>query len=140
MDKIMESIVSNSMFGMALSILMYAVGLFLNKKLKTPVCNPLLIAIALVIAVLQVFHIPLESYLKGGDVISMFLAPATAVLAYSIYHQIHLLKKYWLPILVGCLVGDVYKRQVYSMVPPRLIISETLLILSSIMSPLMRPL
>ena len=107
MDKIMESIVSNSMFGMALSILMYAVGLFLNKKLKTPVCNPLLIAIALVIAVLQVFHIPLESYLKGGDVISMFLAPATAVLAYSIYHQIHLLKKYWLPILVGCLVGAV---------------------------------
>ena len=27
--------------------------------------------------------------------------------AYSIYHQIHLLKKYWLPILVGCLVGAV---------------------------------
>jgi len=102
MGKIMETIVSNSMFGVALSILMYAVGLFLNKKLKTPICNPLLIAIALVIAVLQVFHIPLESYLKGGDVISMFLAPA-----YSIYHQIHLLKKYWLPILVGCLVGAV---------------------------------
>lgn len=105
MDRIMEPILSSGMFGVALSILMYAVGVFLNKTLKTPVCNPLLIAIGLIIAVLQIFHIPLESYQKGGDVISLFLAPATAALACSIYRQIELLKKYWLPILVGCLAG-----------------------------------
>ena len=107
MNSIIESIVSNSMFGIALTILMYAFGVFLNRKLKSPLCNPLLIATVLIITFLQIFHIPLESYLKGGDFITMFIVPATTALAYSVYRQIDLLKKYWLPILVGCLAGSI---------------------------------
>ena len=37
----------------------------------------------------------------------MFLGPATACLAVSIYSKIDLLKKNWLPVLVGCAVGVV---------------------------------
>ena len=36
----------------------------------------------------------------------MFLAPATACLAAAIYTRINILKKYWLPILVGCAAGS----------------------------------
>ena len=36
----------------------------------------------------------------------MFLAPATACLAVSIYTRIRLLKRHWLPILVGCTCGS----------------------------------
>lgn len=97
---------SSPYFGITLSIFAFQIGLWVNKKLKTPIANPLLIAIALVIAVLQLFHIPIESYNQGGHIISMFLAPATASLALSIYSQLPVLKKNLLPIVVGTAVGS----------------------------------
>lgn len=95
------------MFGVALCIVTFAAGVALNKKLRSPIVNPLLIAIGLTIAVLEVFHIPFENFDKGGDVVSMFLGPATAALALSIYRQLELLKKNFLPIFLGCLAGCV---------------------------------
>lgn len=90
---------SSPLFGVALSILTYAFGVWVNKKLRTPIANPLLIAILLVIAFLKLTGIPLEAYQAGGSFINMFLAPATACLAMSIYSQIDLLKKNLLPYL-----------------------------------------
>ena len=40
------------------------------------------------------------------DSINMFLAPATACLAVSIYTRAELLKKNWLPIVVGASCGS----------------------------------
>lgn len=101
----MNSIISNKLFGIVLSLLTFCIGSHLQKKYKFALFNPLLISIGLCIIVLTLFSIPLEKYNLGGDIISMFLSPATAVLAYSIYHQIDLLKKYLLPMIAGCLVG-----------------------------------
>lgn len=47
----------------------------LQKKLKSPFCNPLLFAILAIVLVLLAFDIPYESYNNGGAVINMFLAP-----------------------------------------------------------------
>lgn len=69
--------------------------------------NPLLIAIAFIIIILNVFKIPLEDFNQGGDIISMFLAPATVALALSIYRQFEILKRNFLPIFLGCLSGAV---------------------------------
>ena len=55
---------------------------------------------------LLVFKIPYDSYNNGGEIINMFLAPATACLAVSIYTKLSILKKYWLPIIVGCIAGS----------------------------------
>ena len=56
--------------------------------------------------VLLLFKIPYESYNQGGQIINMFLAPATACLAVSIYSKLELLKKNWLPITVGAACGS----------------------------------
>ena len=72
-------------FGVALSVIAFWIGVKLNRKLKTPVCNPLIIAIVLVSAVILIFRIPYESYNQGGEIINMFLAPATACLAVAVY-------------------------------------------------------
>ena len=93
-------------FGVALSIIAFWIGVKLNRKLKTPVCNPLIIAIVLVSAVLLIFRIPYESYNQGGEIINMFLAPATACLAVAVYTKLQILKEYALPILVGCAAGS----------------------------------
>lgn len=101
----MNEITSSPYFGIVLSIFAFEIGIKINKKLKSPLANPLLIAILLVIAVLQVFRIPVANYNEGGSIITMFLAPATAALGISIYSQLEILKKNWLPIIVGTAVG-----------------------------------
>ena len=94
-------------FGIVLSIGAFEGAVLLNKKFHTPILNPLLVSVAFIILVLQVFHIPLADYQQGAAVISYFLGPATAVLAYSIYRQIAILKRHFVPILLGCLAGSV---------------------------------
>lgn len=103
----MSSCLQSPMFGIVLSILAFLIGVYLNKKTKSPLVNPLLVAIALIIIFLQVCKIPLASYQVGGNMISMFLAPATTVLGYSVYRQIEILKKYFIPIAAGCFVGSI---------------------------------
>ncbi len=102
----MKEAFSNPLFGVTLCILAYEIGVFLNRKLKTPLANPLLIGIVLCILVLKLFGIPLEDFNQGGDIVALFLAPATASLAVSIYSQYDLLKKNLLPILAGSAVGS----------------------------------
>ena len=102
----MRELCSSPYFGIALSVLAFGIGVKLNEKLKTPVCNPLVIAIVLIVGVLLIFKIPYEDYNAGGKIINMFLAPATACLAVAIYTKIQILKQYWLPILVGCTAGS----------------------------------
>ena len=102
----MSEVFASPFFGIALSILAFWLGSFLQKRLKSVICNPLLIAILLIVILLLIFDIPYENYNEGGAVINMFLTPATACLAVSIYTKIQILKKNWLPIVVGCAVGS----------------------------------
>lgn len=59
-------------FGVVLSIFMYQIGVFVSHKLKTPVANPLLIAVILIIAFLKIFRIPMEAFQTGGELITLF--------------------------------------------------------------------
>lgn len=94
-------------FGIVLSIAAFEGAVVLNRHVRTPLLNPLLVAVTFIIVILTIFHIPLSEYQEGARVISFFLGPATAVLAYSIYRQIAVLKKHFLPILAGCLAGSI---------------------------------
>ena len=88
-------------FGVVLSILAYQCGLVVSRKLNHPLANPLLVAVILIIAILQLFHIPMDAYNQGGELINLFLAPATAALAVPIYKNLQILKTNLIPILVG---------------------------------------
>ena len=105
-EKIMEALYTSPYFGVALSVIAFGAGVRIQQKTKSALCNPLIIAIVLIIGVLLVFKIPYDSYNNGGEIINMFLAPATACLAVSIYTKLSILKKYWLPIIVGCIAGS----------------------------------
>lgn len=103
----MEALKNNAIFWIILSIAFFELGRFLNKRFKTPLLNPLLIAIALIIVFLKITGLSVTDYNNGGDVINMMLAPATAALAFSIYNQLAVLKKYFIPVVAGCLVGSI---------------------------------
>ena len=93
-------------FGISLTIIAFLIGLKIQKKTGLMVCNPLIIAVVIIVGILLIFKIPYESYQLGGSIINMFLAPATACLAVSIYNKIQILKENWIPILVGCTCGS----------------------------------
>ena len=94
-------------FGLALSALAWTAGIWVQKKTGWVLCNPLLVAAAIVIVILSLFHIPLAAYNVGGSLIKLMLGPATAVLALNIYRQRAALQEHFLPVLAGCLVGSV---------------------------------
>ena len=102
-----QAVVSSPLFGIVLCILAFETGLILQRRLKTPLANPLLISVALIIVFLKVSGISYADFNRGGEIVSMLLGPATAVLALSVYNQLAVLKKYFLPILAGCLAGSV---------------------------------
>lgn len=102
----MSILTENILFGIIISLIAFEIGMFLFKKTKFPIFNPLLIAIILVIGFLLLFDIDVETYNEGGKFINMFLGPATVVLAIPLYKQLNLLKKHVVPILVGILFGS----------------------------------
>ena len=103
----MKELMDLPLMGILLSLLAFEAGLFLNRKTRIALFNPLLTAILLVIVFLKAFGISLESYNKGGNIISFFLGPATVILAVPLYKQINLLKANLIPIVVGIAAGCV---------------------------------
>jgi predicted murein hydrolase (TIGR00659 family) len=87
------------------SILAYEFGVFLKKKLGLAICNPLLIAIIVVILILAVTGIEYDDYKQGADLLSYLLTPATVCLAIPLYEQIQLLKDHAKAIFAGILSG-----------------------------------
>jgi predicted murein hydrolase (TIGR00659 family) len=102
----MKEMLSNSVFfGVLVSILAYEFGVFLKKKLGLAICNPLLIAIIVVILILAVTGIEYDDYKQGADLLSYLLTPATVCLAIPLYEQIQLLKDHAKAIFAGILSG-----------------------------------
>ena len=102
----MQLIFESGLFGLTLTFGVYILTTRLNERTRCPVLNPVLMAILVIIGVLLVFDIPLQDYLDGANIITLMLTPTTALLAYSIYNQLPLLKKYFIPIVAGCLAGS----------------------------------
>ncbi len=103
----MGIIKTNPMFWLAISIAAFELGRIINRKFKTPLLNPIITAIAVIVAFMKLTGCTSEDYSNGGNIINMMLGPTTAALAYSIYKQIDVLKKYFIPVIVGCTAGAI---------------------------------
>ena len=102
----MTDLLSSSQFWLLVSIGFYALGVEIQKKTGSAVCNPLLIASILVGALLIATGTPYQTYEESGKLISFFLTPATVALAIPIYRKLDVLLKNLLPILLGAFVGS----------------------------------
>ena len=104
MPEFLESI---SLFPIVLTLGAYQLGLWLRKKWNNPLCNPLLIAVILVIGVLLATGYSTDRYIQSTHVISWLLTPATVCLALPLYEQLKQLKKSLPAILTGIAAGTV---------------------------------
>lgn len=95
---------STALFALVLTLGAYEFGIWLQKKLKTPLCNPLLIAILVVMAALTLLKIPAADYGEKCNIFSWILTPATVCLAVPLYEQIKVLKNN-LPAIIAGVAG-----------------------------------
>lgn len=102
----MSELLGDSLFfGVVVSVLAYQAGLWIKRKWKLAVFNPLLISIFLVIAVLLIFDVDYERHNEGAKYLSYLLTPATVCLAIPLYEQLEQLKKNAKAIAAGILSG-----------------------------------
>jgi len=103
----MKEYLNTPIFGFALSVIAFQIGLYINKKTKNALFNPLIIAIGLIMALLIVFDIDYEVFNEGGNIITFFLGPTTVVLALPLYRQLNKIKGKAHNILIGIAVGSI---------------------------------
>ena len=89
------------------TFLAFRAGQLIQNKLKSPICNPILIAVILVLLFLSVTGMELPAYQSGMTFISWLMTPATICLAVSMYEQYQVLKKNTPVILVGVAAGAI---------------------------------
>ncbi|MGB7757898.1 MAG: LrgB family protein [Salinisphaera sp.] len=70
-----------------------------------PLLNPVLVAVAAIVALLAATGTPYEEYFQGAQFVNFLLGPATVALAVPLAAQIDTLKRALLPISIALLVG-----------------------------------
>ena len=94
-----------SLFPLVLTLGSYQIGLWCQKKTRSALCNPLLIAALLSIGALLLIGMEPQVYAAGTAGISWLLTPATVCLAVPLYEQLKVLKGRLPAILAGIIAG-----------------------------------
>ena len=105
MRDLVEMLENSMFFGLLLSLSAYELGLFLKKKFKSGIFNPLLISIIVIIAVLKIGDFSYDSYAAGAQILNYLLTPVTVCLAVPLYEQLRVLIRNWKAVLIGILSG-----------------------------------
>ena len=89
-----------------LTWLAFEVGRWAQRRCRrSALMNPVLIAVALIIAVLEPCGISYETYMRGGGLIHFLLGPAAVALAVPIYDNIDRIRQGAVGILAGIAAG-----------------------------------
>ncbi|MBQ7283443.1 MAG: LrgB family protein, partial [Oscillospiraceae bacterium] len=84
----MDIITSSPLFGLFISFFAFGVGTILFNRFKTPLLNPLLLAIIACIAFVQTGIISYDKYVEDTAILANLLPAATALLAVNTYKQL----------------------------------------------------
>ena len=103
----MSEFVSNPLFGLALSILAYLVGMLIYRRFPHPLTTPLLLSAVFIIVFLKVTGISYQDYYQGGVYLNNLIVPSTVALGIPLYKSFHLMKHHARSILFGSLLAVV---------------------------------
>ena len=103
----MNQLLSFGILPVVLTLFAYQIGLQCQKKWKTPLFNPILIGMLLVILFLSLTGMERRSYQEGTKYLSWLMTPATISLAIPMYEQFQILRKNLKATAVGVAAGTV---------------------------------
>lgn len=105
----MVSLLNSEIFILTLVIGVYLLAVWLYRKTKLNLLNPLLVSIPVLVVITHVLGISYESFEKGSRIISFMLGPTVVVLGYLLYEQVAHLRENAVSIItsvfVGCVTG-----------------------------------
>ncbi|AIR67231.1 CidB/LrgB family autolysis modulator [Cedecea neteri] len=93
-------------WSLPLTLLVFFAARKLAARLKSPLLNPLLVCMVVIIPLLLVTGIPYDHYFKGSEVLNDLLQPAVVALAFPLYEQIHQIRARWKSIITICFIGS----------------------------------
>ncbi len=99
---------ASPLFWLALTLAAYVVADRIARHFnRHPLANPVVIAVALVIAALQVSATPFETYFEGAQFVHFLLGPATVALAIPLVENWSRVKRSAVPIAVALVAGSI---------------------------------
>jgi predicted murein hydrolase (TIGR00659 family) len=95
------------LLGLTMTLFAYLIaqGIYARARFN-PLANPVLIAVALVVAVLSITHTPYQTYFQGAQFVHFLLGPATVALALPLYRQLPKLRRAAVPLAGGLIAGS----------------------------------
>jgi predicted murein hydrolase (TIGR00659 family) len=96
------------LLGLTITLIAYVVGDWCYRRANMhPLLNPVLLAVIMLVTLLTFTHTPYQTYFDGAQFVHFLLGPATVALAVPLYLHAQRLRKMWLPLLGGLVIGSV---------------------------------
>lgn len=101
----MTELLNLPLSGVLLTLLAYQAGAWLQKKVKNPACNPILIGVLLVLLFMAATGLENSVYQAANVRLTWLMTPATVCLAIPMYEQLEILKKNFRAVIAGIAAG-----------------------------------
>ncbi|ALL68289.1 LrgA-associated membrane protein LrgB [Paraburkholderia caribensis MBA4] len=107
LDAIWVYLAASPLLGLTLTIVAYLIAQFLYVRARyNPLANPVLIAIAAIVALLTITKTSYATYFEGAQFVHFLLGPATVSLALPLYRNWDRLRRAAIPVMGGVIVGS----------------------------------
>lgn len=103
----MTELLQLELSSLVLTLLAFRLGQWLQSRTKSPICNPLLVAVVLVLGFMALTGLENGTYQAACKHLSWLMTPATVCLAIPMYEQLKILRKNLGAIVAGVAAGAV---------------------------------
>jgi len=95
------------LLGLTVTMLAYQAAWWVHRRSgSSPLANPVMIAVAALVALLAISGTSYQTYFDGAQFVHFLLGPATVALAVPLYTQFRRVRAMLLPVIAGLLVGS----------------------------------
>ncbi|MFJ5380212.1 LrgB family protein [Cupriavidus sp. CER94] len=108
LNEIWVYLAASPLIGLTATLVAYVFAFRIYERARfSPLANPVMISVAILVTVLTVTGTPYKTYFDGAQFVHFLLGPATVALAVPLYTQLPKLRSNVLPLLAGLLAGSV---------------------------------
>ena len=108
LEEIWVYLSASPLLHLTLTVVAYLAADWLYRKSgRNPLLNPVLLAVAALVALLAASSTSYPAYFEGAQFVHFLLGPATVALAVPLYFNFSKVRRLWLPLAAGLLAGAV---------------------------------
>lgn len=108
LHKIWVYLAAEPLTGLFTTLVAYRIGLALFERMgRTPLLNPVLTAVLLIVGLLTVTDVDYATYFQGAQFVHFLLGPATVALAIPLYNQLSSVRRSLPALTAAILTGSV---------------------------------